>query len=141
MFQGKSLLVSISSRNNSECLLPGLQLMIQLRTAAGKPLCDQNGVQGFPTLKWGEPSALEDYQGGRDYAALLKFAEDNLKPMCSPKNIGLCSADQKEKIETVQAMSQDELKEAIKKSEDEIATIESDFKTMVEGLQKSYEEG
>jgi len=28
-------------------------------TAAGKPLCDSNGVRGFPTIKWGDPNALE----------------------------------------------------------------------------------
>eukprot|EP01083_Nonionella_stella_P263522 895102_1 len=53
-------------------------------TAEGKPLCDANGVKGFPTLKWGDPTALEDYQGGRSYDDLLKFATDNLKPICSP---------------------------------------------------------
>ena len=39
-------------------------------TAAGKPLCDANGVRGYPTIKWGDPDALQEYQGGRDYAAL-----------------------------------------------------------------------
>lgn len=32
-------------------------------TAAGKPLCDQAGVQGFPTIKWGDPNNLEKYEG------------------------------------------------------------------------------
>ena len=67
-------------------------------TAAGKPLCDSNGVQGFPTIKWGDPSALEDYQGGRDFDALKKFADENLKPMCSPSNIDLCDDDKKAEI-------------------------------------------
>ena len=30
-------------------------------------------VQGFPTIKWGDPSSLEDYKGGRDYEALNIF--------------------------------------------------------------------
>ena len=67
-------------------------------TAAGKPLCDSNGVQGFPTIKWGDPSALEDYQGGRDFDGLKKFADENLKPMCSPSNIDLCDDDKKKQI-------------------------------------------
>jgi len=46
-------------------------------TAAGKPLCDANDVKGYPTLKWGDPSNLEDYKGGRDYASLEKFAQEN----------------------------------------------------------------
>ena len=46
----------------------------------GKPLCEANGVRGYPTLKWGDPASLEDYSGGRDLATLRKFAEENLKP-------------------------------------------------------------
>lgn len=48
-------------------------------TTEGQPLCDENGVQGFPTLKWGDPSDLQDYQGGRSYDDLKKFADENLK--------------------------------------------------------------
>ena len=34
-------------------------------TADGKPICDANGVKGFPTLKYGDPNDLQDYQGAR----------------------------------------------------------------------------
>merc|ERR1711966_226027 len=57
-----------------------------------KPLCDANGVKGFPTLKWGDPADLQDYQGGRSLDDLKKFAEENLKPQCSVANIDLCDA-------------------------------------------------
>ena len=49
---------------------------------AGKDLCSEVGVKGFPTVKHGDPSALEDYQGGRDEASLKAFAT-TLKPSCS----------------------------------------------------------
>merc|ERR1719445_978594 len=62
-------------------------------TADGKPLCSTHGVQGFPTLKWGNPAALEDYQGGRDFDSLKTFAEENLKPMCGPFNLDLSDAE------------------------------------------------
>ena len=45
-------------------------------TAEGKPLCDANGVEGFPTLKHGSPDNLQEYEGGRDYDELLTFAAD-----------------------------------------------------------------
>jgi hypothetical protein len=64
-------------------------------TADGKPLCDANGVKGYPTIKWGDPNSLEDYKGARDLASLTKFAEENLKPVCSPANIDLCEDDKK----------------------------------------------
>ena len=110
-------------------------------TAAGKPLCDSNGVQGFPTIKWGDPSALEDYQGGRDFDGLKKFADENLKPMCSPSNIDLCDDDKKAEIKKFQDMSDDDLDAAIKDKEGENTKAEDDFKKFVEGLQKQYEDG
>ena len=63
-------------------------------TAGGKPLCDTNGVKGFPTLKYGDPSSLEDYEGGRDETALKKFVSE-LKHVCSPANMDLCDAEGK----------------------------------------------
>jgi len=78
-------------------------------TADGKDLCQTHGVQGYPTIKWGDPSALEDFEGGRDYEALKKFAKDNLKPVCSPTNIDLCDEDKKKEIATLQALSASDL--------------------------------
>lgn len=108
-------------------------------TAEGKPLCDSNGVRGYPTIKWGDPSALEDYKGGRDYDSLLKFAEENLKPVCSPSNIDLCDADKKAEIEKFQAMSDADLDAAISAKEEELETAESTFKTEVAKLQDTYQ--
>jgi len=108
-------------------------------TAAGKPLCDSNGVRGFPTLKFGDPNSLEDYEGGRDYDSLLAFCKENLKPVCSPANIELCEDDKKAEIEKFQAMSSDDLKAAIKEKEGEQDDAEKTFKKSVEALQKKYE--
>jgi len=78
-----------------------------------KPLCEKNGVQGFPSIKWGDPSAMEDYDGGRDYEALKKFAKQSLKPMCSPTNIDLCDDEKKAEISKLQAMPEEELQKQI----------------------------
>jgi len=109
-------------------------------TSDGKALCDSNGVRGFPTIKYGDPNNLEDYKGGRDYDALKKFADENLKPVCSPANIDLCDAEQKATIEKFQAMSAAELGEAIKGKEKENEDAEATFKSEVEKLQKTYEQ-
>jgi hypothetical protein len=108
-------------------------------TAAGKPLCDAQGVQGFPTIKYGDPNNLEDYQGGRDFDALKKFAEENLGPTCGPNNVDLCDDEQKKTIEKYQGMSADELDAAITEAEGGLKTAEETFKAAVEKLQKSYE--
>jgi len=108
-------------------------------TAAGKPLCDSNGVRGFPTIKYGDPNNLEAYQGGRDFNALKKFADENLKPVCSPVNIDLCDATQKAEIEKLQALSADDLASKIKDEEKKLADAEENFKSEVSKLQKTYE--
>jgi len=109
-------------------------------TAAGKPLCDANGVKGFPTIKYGDPSDLQDYQGGRDYDALKKFADENLKPMCSPANLDLCDDEMKASIEAFMALDDDELNSKIEAEEARIEGAEETFKTEVEKLQKKYQE-
>jgi len=107
-------------------------------TAEGKPLCDSNGVKGFPTIKWGDAANLEDYQGGRDYKALNDFAA-GLKPACSPSNIDLCDAEGKAAIEKVQALSDEEIETQIADGEKKGADAEEHFKAELDKLQKSYQ--
>jgi len=108
-------------------------------TAGGKSLCDQIGVRGYPTIKWGDPNNLEDYKGGRTFDQLQKFAQENLGPTCGPNNLDLCDDEKKATISKYQAMSADELDKFITEQDDLAAQAESDFKSFVEGLQKQYE--
>jgi len=109
-------------------------------TAGGKDLCSEVGVRGYPTIKYGDPSNLEDYKGGRDFDALKKFAEENLGPTCGPANLDLCDADKKAQIEKFSAMSAADLQAAVDEKVKAQEKLEADFKTFVEGLQKSYTE-
>lgn len=108
-------------------------------TAEGKPLCDANGIEGYPTIKWGDPNALEDYKGARDLKSLTTFAEANLKPICSPANIDLCDDDKKAEIEKFAAMSDAALDAAIKGQEKLIDDAENNFKAEVSKLQATYQ--
>jgi len=108
-------------------------------TADGKELCTAQGVSGYPTIKWGDPSALEDYQGGRTFDDLKKFADENLKPSCSPANLDLCDDDKKAEIEKVQAMSDDDLDAAITEKETLLKDAETTFEEAVKELQAKYE--
>merc|ERR1719157_78252 len=51
------------------------------------------------------PSELKDYNGGRTFDDLKKFAEENLGPSCGPANLDLCDDAVKVKIETFMKMS------------------------------------
>jgi len=107
-------------------------------TAAGKALCDANGVRGYPSIRYGDPNNLEEYKGGRTLAALKEFAAANLGPTCGPGNLDLCDAEKKAEIEKFQAMPAADLEAAVKAKTEEMDKLEADFKTFVDGLQKSY---
>jgi len=106
-------------------------------TAGGKDLCQTVGVKGYPTLKHGDPSALEDYQGARTYKALEGFAA-TLKPGCSPSNIDLCDDEKKKEIHDLNNLELKELKAQVKEGEKKIAAAEEKFKADVEILQGQY---
>jgi len=107
-------------------------------TTEGKDLCETHGVEGFPSIKYGDPSALEDYEGGRDFKELKKFAEENLKPMCSPANIDLCDQEKKDQILALQAMSSSALQSKIEEKMAEQKAAEELFEKEVEKLQETY---
>ncbi|KAL3771723.1 hypothetical protein ACHAWU_010034 [Discostella pseudostelligera] len=109
-------------------------------TTEGQPLCDENGVQGFPTLKWGDASDLQDYQGGRSYEELKKFADENLKPICSLKSIDLCDDEKKAQIKKYQDMTVEELKSEVTVQEGLIEAAEKNFQDEVQKLQAAYEQ-
>merc|ERR1712217_599388 len=108
-------------------------------TADGKALCEKVGVSGYPTIKWGDPNSLEDYSGERTYDALKKFAMDNLKPLCSPNNLDICTEDKKAEIVALQALPAEELAKKIEEKEQQIKTAEEDFETKVKELQETYQ--
>mmetsp|Transcript_106616 Transcript_106616/g.267247 ORF Transcript_106616/g.267247 Transcript_106616/m.267247 type:complete len:125 (+) Transcript_106616:61-435(+) len=86
-------------------------------TAGGESLCSKHEVGGYPTIKYGDPAELKDYNGGRSYDDLKKFASENLGPTCGPgENLGLCDAKTKAKIEGFVAMSLDKLEGKIRKA-------------------------
>merc|ERR1712070_1090849 len=109
-------------------------------TAGGKDLCSEHGIRGYPSIKYGDPSDLQDYKGGRTFKDLQKFASENLGPQCSPGNLDLCDAEKKTQIEEFMAMDKKALEAKISESTAAMEKLEKDFKTFVDGLQKSYTE-
>jgi len=109
-------------------------------TADGKPLCDANGVEGFPTIKWGDPSNLEDYEGGREYKDLKKFAKKNLKPQCSAKNLHLCKGKKKEQIEGYLVMDLEELKAKVQEGTDALKKAGEDLEAGQKKLSDMWKE-
>merc|ERR1712072_692221 len=103
-------------------------------------LCSKHGVQGYPTIKYGDPNNMEDYQGGRSFDDLLAFAKENLGPTCGPANLDLCDAEQKKAVEDAMALSDADLDSKITEGEKKLSDAEDTFKSEVEKLQSRYEE-
>ena len=105
---------------------------------AGKPLCDKVGVQGFPTIKHGNPDALEDYKGARDFDSIEEFAA-KLKPPCNPSTLENCDEAQQAEVKRLLALDEDDIIVTIEEAEKRVKENENEFKTKVEGLQRQYE--
>merc|ERR1712187_299856 len=84
---------------------------------------------------------LEDYEGGRDFKSLQKFAKDNLGPQCGPANLDLCDQGKKDMIAKFMAMSASELKAKITEQDDALKKVDADLEELLKGLQSQYEEG
>mmetsp|Transcript_68994 Transcript_68994/g.108801 ORF Transcript_68994/g.108801 Transcript_68994/m.108801 type:complete len:213 (+) Transcript_68994:48-686(+) len=108
-------------------------------TAGGESKCQEVGVRGYPTIKYGDPDDLQDYNGGRSFADLQKFAQ-GLGPSCGPANLDLCDEEKKKLVEEYMALDSTKRESMIKEKEKEIEKLEADFQTFVEGLQKKYQE-
>jgi len=85
-------------------------------TAEGKELCGKHDVRGYPTIKYGDPAELKDYNGGRTYEDLKKFADENLGPTCGPTNLELCPEGDRAKLESFMKMSSGKLEGKIRNS-------------------------
>ncbi len=105
----------------------------------GKKLCEKVGVKGFPTIKYGDPSALEDYKGGRDLDALKSFAGD-LKPLCNVATHDNCDEEQTKVVAELKELSVEDLESKVKDHDNELESIEKNFAESVQELQSKYEQ-
>merc|ERR1712176_76583 len=95
---------------------------------------------GYPTVKYGDPTSLEDYKGDRTYEALSKFANENLKPICSVNTMDLCDDEKKAEIEKLMGLSKKDLQARIDVEEKKVEQAESNFKEEVQKLQNKYKQ-
>jgi len=110
-------------------------------TAEGKELCTTHGVQGYPTIKYGDPSDLQDYNGGRSFDDLKKFAEENLGPQCGPNNLDLCDAAVKTKLEKFMTMSAGKLEGKARNAKKVVAEDVPLMKKVLASKQKEEDMG
>lgn len=108
-------------------------------TADGESLCQQIGVSGYPTIKHGDPSDLQDYEGGRTLDDLRSFAKTNLGPQCGPKYLDLCDDAKKAEIAKYSSMTSAALDAFVQTGTDNLEKLEADFKEFVGTLDKQMD--
>lgn len=73
-----------------------------------RDLCSTWGVQGYPTIKYFTQDTgkeAQDYQSGRDFDSLKKFAKDTLEVLCQVSSPEGCSDKEQKYITKMKAKS------------------------------------
>ena len=106
-------------------------------TAGCQSLCRDMEIQGYPTLRFGDPAALEDYTGPRDAASLSAHAK-TLKPPCALDKPELCDDEQMAELEHLLALAPEDLRARVEQAASEFAALEAQHKVAVHELQQEY---
>jgi len=105
----------------------------------GNILCNHFGIESFPTLKYGDPSDLDEYIGQRSLQELSTFAEEHLVPLCSPTHLKLCDDKALSYMKNYLDLSIEELHKLIRLEEEKLKESKEKFDATVEELTKEYE--
>lgn len=108
-------------------------------TGAGQSLCQEVGVRGYPTIKYGDPDNLKDYKEGRTLKDLQAFAA-KLGPICGPQHPDHCDDAQKSQIAEFSALGAEKREAMMKEKNDEIDRLEAAFKADADAINKQYSE-
>mmetsp|Transcript_65501 Transcript_65501/g.152079 ORF Transcript_65501/g.152079 Transcript_65501/m.152079 type:complete len:162 (-) Transcript_65501:93-578(-) len=119
-------------RNSSTLLIADVDC-----TSAGKKLCEEVGVKGYPTIKYGDPDDLQDYKGSRSFDELEKFAA-SLGQMCSPARAEFCDEKEKSKMDEYIAMGAEKRQKAIDEMEAKMKRVESEYKRTIDRINDDY---
>jgi thioredoxin-like negative regulator of GroEL len=104
-------------------------------------ICQDFGIEGYPTLLYGDPHTPENYEGGRDYESLSEFAKEHIsKPVCSVRKIEVCDDETKALIEDLRKKTDDDLLAVEETVKQRIETAQTNYEAAVEKLSAEYEE-
>lgn len=112
-------------------------LVAKVDCTVHKELCQKQGVQGYPTLKYSNGYGLNKYENGRDLESLLEFVENNLQNGCLD-DPNLCSEEEAKELEEYKALSMEDIHKRLDNNEAEKESAEILFKGHVQKLQDKY---
>lgn len=103
-------------------------------------LCQDMGVNSYPTLKFGDIFDLQEYEGPRDFTSLSKFSDKQLKPTCGVNHVQLCDKATRKEIRRLKKLSLAELDEELFANTESLNAMERNEKEFVAGLEAQYEQ-
>ena len=110
--------------------------------AANKPICQDYGVKGYPTLMYGDVVDLQKYLGQRDLLDWRDVVHDNLrKPLCGVGRPDLCSESKRKDIDDLFGKGLSGIDSEIQQVEEKLKAVDQKQDDFVEALQKQYHEG
>jgi protein disulfide-isomerase A6 len=80
-------------------------------------LCSDNGVRGYPTIKYKKDGEWQDYSGGRDFESLKSFTEENLGATCDVSSLENCDEKQSAYINKMKGKGADAMAAELKRLE------------------------
>lgn len=98
--------------------------------------CEKYDVENFPTISIFDEGRIETYVGERSFMAFKDFADGQLGPGCGSKTRELCSGIQLQRLETLEALGQEEIEDRIHAGETVILEAITQF-----GVEKEIIEG
>jgi len=107
---------------------------------ANKQLCEEQDIQGYPTLKYYVPGdrAGSVYEGGRELKDLKAFVK-TLGPACGPAYLKRCNETQRAELDGYMAMPAEELQAKHDEITGKIKKAEEDHQELLKSLQSQYE--
>ena len=113
---------------------------VDCTSEASEDTCEENDVDGFPSLKYGEGNtALEEYFENRDFNTMYSFALKNLKVQCSPNNLDACNATQQDIVHKFMDMDVDELAALQRAEEDKLDNMDEMHEYQINLLEEQYQ--
>jgi thioredoxin-like negative regulator of GroEL len=110
---------------------------IDCTSAENKALCAEQGVKGFPTLKYSvDGSSWDKYEGSRELEALKIFVEESLSENCFD-NEELCTEEEIKKLNELREIPREDLQKLLDENR---ATLEKAKETMENGVKRLQSE-
>ena len=117
----------------------GLIAQVDCTDPAAESLCDEYGVDGYPTLIYGDAYSPELYEGDRDYESLAAFAQEHLTNIpCSLRNLAACPPEIQTVIQQLRDTSRQDLLIMEQAIDAELDQAEDAYETAMEQLNDQY---